>query len=418
MGQTAAGSGNQLVIDGLSLAQPVHLEVVSVNDFGTSQATVAPAVGGVRWAPSVRVNDVAGSAISSAPSVALGPDGAGSAVWPDSRGTSMDIYFSRRDPASGAWSANAKVNNDTGTARQSGPAIAVDGSGNAYSVWEDQRNGATNSGIYFSKRPSGGAWGANAKVNDDTQTAIQSAPSIGTTSSGAATAVWLDNRKNKKNISSSSLPAGGSAWAANLKVTGNETSNKATPDLAVGADGTAYAVWADDRSANNDIYFAKLLPGGSAWSANVKVSDDPGTARQERPSVAVDSAGNVLVVWDDYRAGNYSTGLAEVRASGLPAGSSTWSASVVVADATSKPAKTDLAIRPDGRAFGVWADAASGQYEIRSAERDPSSGSWTAPVAVSDISGSDLDPQVAYSASQVLLVYRNSSDVYARRSTN
>lgn len=104
--------------------------------------------------------------------MALGPDGAGYAVWQDSRGTSVDIYSSRRDPASGAWSANARVNDDAGTARQSGPAIAIDGSDNAYAVWEDTRNGATNSDIYFSERPSGsGLWGANAKVNDDTQTA-------------------------------------------------------------------------------------------------------------------------------------------------------------------------------------------------------------------------------------------------------
>lgn len=237
------------------------------------------------------------------------------------------------------------------------------------------------------------------------------------TSSGVATAVWLDGRKNKKNLYSSSLPAGGSAWAANLRVTDNQTSSKATPDLAVGADGTAYAVWADDRSGNNDIYFAKLPAGGSAWTANVKVSDDPGTARQERPSVAVDASGNVLVIWDDYRAGNYSTGLAEVRASRLPAGSSTWSASVVVADATSKPAKTDVSFRADGRALAVWADAGSGQYEIRSAERDPTSGSWTSPASASEVPGSDLDPQVAYSASQALLVYQNGWDIYARRSS-
>ncbi len=413
-----AADPHSVVVDGVDLGSPVSFRVVAQNDYGNSAAAETAPVGGAGWGPSVRVNDVAGSAISSAPSVALGPDGAGYAVWPDSRGTSQDVYSSRRDQASGAWSANVRVNDDTGTARQSSPRIAVDGSGNAYGVWDDTRNGATNSDIYFSKRPSGsGIWGANLKVNDDTQTALQIAPSIGVTSSGVATSIWIDLRKNKRNLCSSTLPAGGSAWAANLQITGNQTSNKASPDLAVGADGTAYAAWADDRNGNNDIYFSKLTPGG-VWSANVKVSDDPDSARQEQPSVAVDAAGNVLVIWVDYRSGDYNSGLAEVRASRLAAGTSTWSASVAVADATSKPLRTDLAIRPDGRALAVWEDAATGQYEIRSSERDPSSGSWTAPVAASEVPGSDLDPQVAYSTSQALLVYQNGSDIYARRSAN
>ena len=64
----------------------------------------------------------------------------------------------------------------------------------------------------------------------------------------------------------------------------------------VGTDGTSYAVWQDSRNGNADIYFSKLTSGGSGWSANVKVSDDPGTAAQTAPRIGIDSAGTLTVI--------------------------------------------------------------------------------------------------------------------------
>ena len=46
------------------------------------------------------------------------------------------------------------------------------------------------------------------------------------------------------------------------------------PDVAVGPDGTSYAVWQDSRNGNADIFFSSLTSGGSAWAANVTISDD------------------------------------------------------------------------------------------------------------------------------------------------
>ena len=40
----------------------------------------------------------------------------------------------------GPWAPNVRVNDDVGTREQSSPSIAVDRSGNAYAVWEDDRN--------------------------------------------------------------------------------------------------------------------------------------------------------------------------------------------------------------------------------------------------------------------------------------
>jgi hypothetical protein len=90
----------------------------------------------------VKVNDDTGTTQQDRAAITLGPDGASYLIWDDYRtGNQADIYFSRRDPATGTWSANQKVNNDTAGRGQWYPAIAVDGANNAYAVWEDQRNG-------------------------------------------------------------------------------------------------------------------------------------------------------------------------------------------------------------------------------------------------------------------------------------
>jgi len=71
---------------------------------------------------------------------------------------------SRADPSvlSPPWVAGERVNDDSGTALQDRPDIAVDSAGNAYAVWRDLRNGTYNGqwdlDIYFSYRPAGGKW--------------------------------------------------------------------------------------------------------------------------------------------------------------------------------------------------------------------------------------------------------------------
>ena len=63
-------------------------------------------------------------------------------------------------------------------------------------------------------------------MNDDTSSnPVQRNPRIAGTAAGAETAVWVDFRASQLNIYSATLTAGGSAWAANKKVTDNTSSS-------------------------------------------------------------------------------------------------------------------------------------------------------------------------------------------------
>jgi len=379
---------------------------------------------GPTWTPAVRVNDDAGNNQQDRPSVAIGPDGAAYLIWDDYRpGTQADIYFSRRDPATGIWSANQRVNNDTSNRTQYQADIAVDGANNAYAVWQDPRNGSKTADpdIYFSKRSSAtGTWGANVRVNGDTQGApAQYAPAIAVQSDGAAVAVWVDRRSNQWNIYSARLAAGGSTWGTNMRVTSNTTSRKDRPDVILGPDGTAYAVWEDDRNGNYDIWYSKLPAGSSTWSTDVKISDDPGAAAQYGTRIGVDSTGNLLVIWLDDRPYPRT----EVRSARLPTGSSTWTGSIVISDAPAIAGSAALGVKPNGSAYAVWEDARGASWDIWGSAYNASTALWEMPNLVSDDPGSaaQRSPTVATTDAQTVAAWRDHrtdvvmGDIFARR---
>jgi hypothetical protein len=377
--------------------------------------SIAPAL--VSWQASTQVNDVSAGQ-QDRPDAAIGADSAAYLIWDDYRaGGQGDIYFSRRDPLTGAWSANEKVNDDATGQTQWTAAIAVDGASVAYAVWQDRRDSkkTPDTNIYFAKR-TGGAWGANLRVNDDARgAAVQSTPRIAVTSEGDAVAVWEDHRSNAWNVYASRLSAGGTAWAANLRVTDNGTSRKFSPDVVIGADGTAYAVWEDDRSGNWDVWFATLPSGASSWSVNERISDDPSAADQYSPRIDIDANGDLFVVWLDDRVPS-----SEVRMTRLIAGGAIWDASRVVSDAAAVPVAVALSVAPEGAAFAVWQDARGASYDIWGAAYDATSDSWLASELISDdpATTAQMRPTVARTSSQVVAAWRDNrvsdGDIRAR----
>ena len=179
--------------------------------------------GGLTWGTDIRVNDIPGSAASPLPSdppvlpsMAVAPNGTVYVAYEDYRngrpgGTAngdMDIFFARSSDGGATWSPGMRVNDDTTTARQWMPDIALDPFGGIHLAWEDDRSG--NHNIYYTNSTDGGA-----------------------------------------------------TFGPNLRVTTAETPVTYTRPgdyLAIESDpnGTICIVWTDGRGADLDIYFAKL----------------------------------------------------------------------------------------------------------------------------------------------------------------
>ena len=125
------------------------------------------------WSANVRVNDAPGTA--SEPAIAVDAAGNAYAAWTDSRNGDPDIYFAYR-PAGGTWAANLRVNGDPGAAQQREPAIGVDAAGIVSIAWTDSRNG--NDDIYYTRGPASGPWSGESRLNDDSGSATESMPQL------------------------------------------------------------------------------------------------------------------------------------------------------------------------------------------------------------------------------------------------
>jgi hypothetical protein len=408
VGLSAAADPHSFTVDGLDLSQPKQFQVVSSNRYGHSGGVVTQSVGGSSaWSPTVRVNDDTTTDLQVAPEVALGPSGAAIAIWQDYRTgwPSIDIYASRRDPTTGVWSANARVN-DVATGEQYKPSVAIDGNNNAYAAWVDQRNGRPD--IYFSKRSaSTGLWSANVRINSVTNYNSQDTPSIAVSPGGDAIALWSRVANNKINIWSARLPAGASTWGPEIKVTSDQALGKQSPDVTFGTNGVAYAVWMQPAVGNADIWFASLPAGSSTWSANSKISDDPGTAFQGPAEVGVDGTGNVVAVWNDWRTTPHQLRVRRRSAAG------TWAPSVVLAsDGGNSPA---ISVRTDGQAYLAWHDGDFNTLYPRlwGIRYDPVAGTWSAAERIdsNDANHGAKNPSVALDGSKTVVVWDNGLNI-------
>ena len=259
-----------------------------------------------------KVNQYSGSSLQYNPSVGLDSEGNAIIVWYENRNTNWDIYAQKLDvDGNPLWgSSDVKVNQNSDSVNQQYSDVTVDSNGNAIVVWRDYRNG--NSDLYAQNlNPNGVAqWGSSdVKVNQNADSAEQQTAAIAVDSAGNAYVVWYDNRNGNSDIIAQKIDITGTVeWGStDLKVNQNsDSSSQNFPEVSVDPDGNVIVVWRDYRNGNNDIYAQKLDSSGVAlWdSSDKKVNQNADSAGQSEPAVAIDSDGNAIVVWLDGRNGN------------------------------------------------------------------------------------------------------------------
>lgn len=345
----------------------------------------AKAAGGA-WSAPARLDDSTRGNQTN-PALALTPGGEATAVWEDSRNgygaqARYDLYSSTRAAGGGAWSANGRVNSPGGGASQSDPSLVVDAAGNDYVAFTDDRNGDYS--VFFTTRSVTGTWGVNVRADDGSSATRQENPSLAVAASGDAYLVWQDNRNgtNDYDIRFAARLAGG-AWSASVRVNDDAGSTlQSYPALAMDPAGNAYVLWLDGRNnasncapfASLDLYFA-YRPANGAWGPNERVTDVPTPCMTIYTTIVVDAYSNAYAAWADRRDGTYHIYFAYRPAGGV------WSANERVDDSASPASAPRLAVGADGAVYAVWLDSRSGFNQVYFASR-PAWSSWSASQAV------------------------------------
>ncbi len=182
------------------------------------------------------------------------------------RGSNGNIWTARRSTAAnGSWTGWSRIGPETSRGHEPAISAAPDGS-----IWLVKR-GFSSPAIWATRRSTSGAWTGDMKVGDD---GFQ--PAVLGTASGAVVVA----RDSDVSIKSSAYNGGWSSWT---RVSGGSGYG---PALAAAPDGKAVLVV---RGTPANHLYATTLSGG-AWAAWSRVSDDQ-TASGAEPSVVVDPAG-------------------------------------------------------------------------------------------------------------------------------
>lgn len=259
----------------------------------------------------------------------------------------------------------------------------------------------------------------NVKVNDDTNIGDQNKPSIAVDSNGTVYAVWEDRRSGDWDIYFAKSKDEGLTWTDPDVRISNDDSNKtqSAPAIAVDSEGNIYVVWQDDRDGDYDIYFTKFEDGSASLiNPNIKISN--GSGSQSAPAIALDSEGVIYIVWEDYRWGDYDIYLTKSEDGG-----ETWLSEnkrVNTGGAGSTQLNPAIAVDSSGTIYVAWEDWVN--YDVVFSKSTDGGETWTTYIRVNDvITNSQGNPSIAVGTSgNIYLIwedYRNSNgDIYFAKS--
>ena len=171
--------------------------------------------------------------------------------------------------------------------------IAVDSSGNIYVVWGDNTPGHFD--VFFSRSTNGGAT-FSAPQNISNNPGGASGPQIAVDSNGNIDVVWFGNSPNADIFFSRSTDGGGS-FSAPQNIS-NNAGNSNVPLMAVDSAGNINVIWADKTPGNIDVFFSRSTDGGTTFSAPQNLTPtNSGPLASNPVQIAVDSAGNINILF-------------------------------------------------------------------------------------------------------------------------
>jgi hypothetical protein len=327
----------------------------------------------------------AGDAIS--PQIATDGSGNALAVWYQSDGTRLNIWANRFTPGSG-WGTAELIETDN-TRDAYVPEIAIDGSGNALAVF--QLFDGTRMNIWANRYTPGSGWGTAELIETDNAGSAAS-PQIAINGSGNALTVWHQYDGALFNIWANRYTPG-SGWGTAELIERLNTNDASGPQIAIDGSGNALAVWHQSGVvARYNIWARRYTPGSGWGTAELIETDHAGGA--VNPQIAIDGSGNALAVWTQYDGTRNN-----IVANRYTPGSGWGAAELIETDAGSASSFSQIATDGSGNAIAVWEQHDGTRFNIWANRYTPGSGWGTAELIETNETGDASDPQIAIDGS-------------------
>lgn len=249
---------------------------------------------------------------------------------------------------------------------QARPAVAPDGGGGAFIVWQDQRTGQYD--IFAQHLTStgsiaAGGWVPNgilacAAINDQVNAKVV------TDGAGGCVLCWEDNRVIPDAIYTVRLTSTGGlapGWAGTGNLAGSGAGSEFSCSMIPDNAGGAMLVWHDFRVLDADIYGQHMTGAGiAAWTAG-GIPLCSGPLDQLLPVVCGDGGSGMFVAWRDHRGLDYDVYAQHITASGsVASGWPSISTGLAICTATGNQYESAVVSDGAGGAIFCWTDLRDG----------------------------------------------------------
>ena len=278
---------------------------------------------------------------------------------------SFDGIFGQRYSSSGVpLGFEFRVNSYT-TGGQRNPSVAADAAGNFTVVWEGYGQAASLTEVFGQRYAiSGAPLGAEFRVNSYT-TSFQFRPAVAADSLGNFIVVWQSIfQAGSSSIFGQRYASSGAPLGPEFRVNTNTTDIRNNPSIAADSLGNFVVVWERTDGEGYGIFGQRYASSGAPLGTEFRVNTNT-TGVQNHPSVASGSAGDFVVVWDSVVRDSSVFGVSAQRyaSSGPPLGTefrvntyttSTQNFASVAADSAGNFVVVWRSIAQDGSGYGVF----------------------------------------------------------------
>lgn len=143
------------------------------------------------------------------------------------------------------------------------------------------------------------------------------------------------------------------------------------PVIALDSQGQVHVVWYDETPGNGEIYYKKSTDGGTTWTGSKRLTWTSGSSAGA--TLAVDSSDNLYVAWHDFTPGN-----AEIYYKKSTDGGNTWTGNKRVTWSQGGSYEPALAFDSSAYLHLLWSNATPGNNEIYYKKSTNGGASWSA----------------------------------------
>ncbi|MEK7624830.1 MAG: sialidase family protein, partial [Patescibacteria group bacterium] len=408
----------QIIIDS---SNSLHLVYVS-KEYNTTYTNIAhrtSADGGTTWSERADVT-TSTTRNSSNPQIASSSPNTFHVAYTSNEFNASYTNVAYRKSTDGGLTWSGRVDVTTSTVSLGSSEITVDSANNLHVVYYSQEFNASFYNIAYRKSTDSGAtWSGRVDVTTSTsQTSL--VPQLIRDSADNLHVVYASYEYNGSNynIAYRKSTDGGATWSGRANVTAG-SANSGAPDIAIDSSNNLHVVYQsyEYNASNYNIAYRSSTDGGATWSERVNVTTAGAYGGVADPKIAVDSSGNLHVVYWFYD--QLSSPYVYYRTS-INNGA-TWSTrldlSYIVAEypVIAVGASNNLFVAYISDEFNT---VASGNYNIIAQKSTNGGSTWSTRAALPGLNNQSYNPKIVVNTSTGMLYMAYYSNEYANSYNN